>query len=85
MKSSSGRLIAELDKSSNADASAEKHLHLVASIFIGSNRSREVADYNTSFEWAPIDVLDLIEAVSDAFESWEMVREDPRAQGYLVC
>jgi hypothetical protein len=44
-----------------------------------------VADYNTSFEWARIDVLDLIEAVSDAFESWEMVREDPRAQRYLVC
>jgi hypothetical protein len=87
MKSASGRLISELDKdpaTAHSEESAGAHLHFVASTFIKIHQNREEADYNTSFEWARIDVLNLIDAVSKAFGRWELVREDPRAQRYLV-
>jgi hypothetical protein len=67
-----------------AEDNAAAHLHFVASTFIESHQSREAADYNTAYEWTYSEVLDLINAVSRAFESWELVREDPRAQRYLV-
>ena len=60
------------------------HLLVVAKAFLQAQQQREDADYNTSREWTRVDVLRMINAVSKAFESWKLIREEPEAQAYLV-
>jgi len=61
-----------------------KHLHTVAHTFIQLQQRREEADYDTGKEWTQMDVLTQIDAVGAAFESWNLIREEPIAQAYLV-
>ena len=35
-------------------------------------------------EWDQINVVDQIDAISAAFESWKAIRDEPVAQAYLV-
>jgi hypothetical protein len=47
-------------------------------------QERNYADYDTGKEWTQTDVVNRIDAVSAAFESWKAIREEPVAQAYLV-
>jgi hypothetical protein len=60
------------------------NLLVVTNAFVQAHQKREEADYNTSREWARMEVWSLIDSVSKAFESWETIREEPDAQAYLV-
>lgn len=53
------------------------NLHKVSRIFVQAQQQRNLADYETSREWTQIDVLEQIEAVSSAFESWKAIRDEP--------
>jgi hypothetical protein len=91
MKSASTEKRAKLDAQfkKNPAPSPEltvfKHLHTVADTFIQAQQRREEADYDTGKEWTQTDVLKLIAAVADAFDSWKAIREEPVAQAYLVA
>jgi uncharacterized protein (UPF0332 family) len=61
-----------------------RHLRTVVKIFIQSQERRNDADYNTSKDWTHIEVQTQIDFVSDAFESWQAIRDEPVAQAYLV-
>jgi hypothetical protein len=45
---------------------------------------RNEADYNTAREWDLTEVLLHIDGITDAFKSWNIIREEPAAQAYLV-
>jgi uncharacterized protein (UPF0332 family) len=62
----------------------QTNLLVVADAFLLAHEKREVADYDISREWSRDDVLILIETVAKAFESWDIVRNEPEAQAYLV-
>jgi hypothetical protein len=47
-------------------------------------QKRNDADYDTGKAWTQTDVLTQIDAVSEAFESWKAIRDEPAAQAYLV-
>jgi len=57
---------------------------LVARTFLQIHQKREEVDYNTSREWTRGEVSTLIDSVSQAFESWQAIREEPEAQAYLL-
>jgi hypothetical protein len=61
-----------------------RHLHTVADTFITMQQERNYADYDTGREWTQTDVVNRIDAVWEAFESWKAIREEPVAQAYLV-
>ena len=45
---------------------------------------RNNADYDTALEWTQTDVLTQINVVSEAFRSWNAIRDESVAQEYLV-
>jgi uncharacterized protein (UPF0332 family) len=69
---------------SSPELTTLKHLHTVADTFIQAQQKRNDADYDTAQEWTQTDVLTQIDAVSAAFRSWNIIREEPVAQAYLV-
>jgi uncharacterized protein (UPF0332 family) len=60
------------------------HLRNVADTFGQAQYHRNEADYNTAREWNSTEVLLHIDLIADAFKSWNMIREEPAAQAYLV-
>jgi uncharacterized protein (UPF0332 family) len=60
------------------------HLHKVAAAFVQAQYHRNEADYNTARQWELTEVLLHIDAIAEAFKSWNMIREEPAAQAYLV-
>ena len=60
------------------------HLHNVADTFAQAQYHRNEADYNTAREWELTDVLLHIDGIAEAFKSWNIIREEPAAQAYLV-
>ena len=66
------------------ERTAAYHLYNVADVFTQAQYHRNEADYNTSRQWEPTEVLLHIDAIADAFKSWSIIREDPGAQAYLV-
>ncbi len=61
-----------------------KHLHLVANTFVLMLQHRHTADYDSSTRWSRTDVLEKIESVEAAFQSWREIREEHEAQNFLV-
>lgn len=51
-----------------------KHLHVITNTFVEMRQHREIADYNLAVRWTRTDVLDKIQSVEAAFESWRAIR-----------
>lgn len=60
------------------------HLHFVAETFVQAQQDRNEADYNVARNWDRTEVLVYIKEIAEAFKSWEVVRDEPAAQAFLV-
>lgn len=61
-----------------------KHIHAITNTFEQMHQQREIADYDTSRKWGRTDVLEKIESVQAAFDSWRDISDEPEAQNFLV-
>jgi uncharacterized protein (UPF0332 family) len=61
-----------------------KHLHLIANNFVLMLQHRHTADYDSSTKWSRTDVLEKIESVEAAFQSWRRIRTEHDAQNFLA-
>ncbi len=61
-----------------------KHLHLIANTFVLMLQHRHTADYDSSVKWSRTDVLEKIESVEAAFQSWQRIRAEDDAQHFLA-
>ena len=90
MKNASKRAVDDLNayfKGHPADTperSVNGNLLTIANTFIQAQQRRNDADYDTSKEWTRVDVSTQIASVSAAFDSWNIIRDEPVAQAYLV-
>lgn len=66
------------------DLEVLKHLHRITNTFIEMLQHRHSADYDSDIKWTRTDVLNKIQSVEDAFESWRQIRDDHQAQNFLV-
>jgi hypothetical protein len=67
-----------------AEKTLNIHLRTVANAFIQAQQRRNDADYNLAKEWTPVEVDTQIASVSEAFKSWNVIRDEAVAQAYLV-
>jgi len=72
------------DSVTNAELTVLQHLDTVVNTFIQAQQKRNDADYDNSKEWTQTDVLIQIDAVAEAFKSWNAIAEESVAQAYLV-
>jgi hypothetical protein len=90
MKNASKITVSQINRDikRNSFAGSEKtvalHLRTVANAFIQAQQRRNDADYKMDKEWKPIEVAANIASVTEAFETWVIIREEPAAQAYLV-
>jgi hypothetical protein len=90
MKNASKITVAQInsDIKRNSLAGSEKtvaiHRHTVANAFIQAQQRRNDADYKMDKEWKPVEVATNIASVTEAFETWDIIRDEPTAQAYLV-
>ncbi len=72
----------------NLPEGAEKtvliRLATVASAFISAQQNRNDADYNIARDWTSFDVAEQIDLVTEAFQAWNLIRNEAIAQAYLV-
>lgn len=61
-----------------------KHLHLITNTFVDMHEHRQRADYDEGKKWARTEVLEKIQFVGAAFESWRAIRDEPEAQNFLA-
>jgi hypothetical protein len=61
-----------------------RHLHLIANTFVLMLQHRHTADYDSSTKWSRTDVLEKIESVEAAFQSWRQIRTEHDAQNFLA-
>jgi uncharacterized protein (UPF0332 family) len=61
-----------------------KHIHAITNTFEQMYQQRQIADYDTSSKWGRTDVLEKIESVQAAFNSWREVHDETEAQNFLV-
>lgn len=61
-----------------------KHIHAIANTFVQMYEQRQIADYDTSSKWGRTDVLEKIDSVQGAFDSWREISDEPEAQNFLV-
>lgn len=90
MKSACQRKVGELTvylaskpKASPKVAIAQ-HLWIVATTFIEAQQKRHAADYDNSRDWTRITVMNQIASVSNAFDSWRVIRKEQAPQAFLV-
>jgi len=90
MKNASDNKIADLDSYFKADPpesperAVNENLRIVCNAFIQAQQRRNDADYNTGKECTPTEVEIQIREVTQAFQSWAIIRDEPAAQAYLV-
>jgi len=60
------------------------HLETVATAFTLLYEQRQTADYDTTKQRSRTEVLDLIDAVAEAFKSAKKIRDETIAQDYLL-
>jgi len=72
----------------NPPEGAEKtvaiYLRTVANAFIQAQQRCNDADYNMAREWTPVEVDTQIASVNEAFDAWNVIRDEAVAQAYLV-
>ncbi len=61
-----------------------RHLHLIADTFVKTQQRRHIADYDNATQWTRTDAFRLITNVESAFASWQVIRDEPAAQAYLL-
>ena len=59
-------------------------LKKVAETFAILQQRRQVADYDTSFNWSRKNAMGQVDLAIDAFEDWRAIREGEAAQDYLL-
>jgi len=59
-------------------------LRNVAETFVDLQEARHLADYDLSFKFSRVDVLALIDAVSDAFTDWTTAKPTANAKVFLM-
>jgi len=90
MNTASTNKVADLNTYFNDDPpeSSERivsgHLRTVAKAFVQSQQRRIDADYNTAKEVTDFDMLTQIDIVTNAFKSWNLIRDEGIAQAYLL-
>jgi hypothetical protein len=57
----------------------------IAETFFHLQESRHLADYDNSSSWTRTEALQLVNAVEDAFRTWEKIRTESAAQEYLLA
>jgi hypothetical protein len=66
------------------ERTVKEHLLTVSKTFVQAQQRRIDADYNMGREVTETEALTQIESVRQAFESWDIIREDAHAQAYLL-
>lgn len=61
-----------------------RHLHSIIDTFVVMLQHRHTADYNGDIKWSRTDVLEKINRVDAAFQSWRAIRDEHEAQNFLV-
>jgi len=61
-----------------------KHLHMITNTFVDMREQRQAADYNDGKRWARTEVIEKIQSMQAAFQSWRVIREEPEAQNFLA-
>jgi hypothetical protein len=90
MKQATDKKVAELNNyfqrmpSEGQERVLAYHFYNVTDTFGQAQYHRNEADYNTAREWDLTEVLLHIDGIADAFKSWDIIREEPAAQAYLV-
>src|SRR5689334_5072352 len=80
MRSASDSQVSQLNKglksgsSAGPERAASQHLRKVAETFGDVQRLRQEADYNTATEWTMKAAEEQIRKVTEAFESWKIIR-----------
>jgi hypothetical protein len=90
MKQASDKKLSELNDffdrrpQEGPERTIKYHLYNVAETFSQAQQDRNEADYNLSREGQPTQVSLLLEAIADAFRSWNKIRDEPAARDYLI-
>ena len=66
------------------DRTAAEYLRTVAKTFVQSQQRRIDSDYNMAKEITETEMLTQIESVTEAFRSWNAIRDSAAAQSYLL-
>jgi len=61
-----------------------RHINTIAETFVQMYQQRQIADYNNARKWGRTDVLQKIDTVEVAFQSWQAIRDEDEAQSFLV-
>ena len=61
-----------------------KHINTIAEAFVEMYQQRQIADYDNGRKWSRTDVLQKIDTVEIAFQSWQAIRAEHEAQSFLV-
>lgn len=61
-----------------------RHIHAIANTFEQMHQQRQIADYDNSGKWGRTDVLEKVESVQAAFDSWREIRNEPEAQKFII-
>lgn len=68
----------------NRELTVLRHLNVIAETFVQMYQQRQIADYDNSRKWGRTDVLQKIDSVESAFQSWDEIRNEGDAQNFLV-
>jgi len=61
-----------------------RRLKTVANTFIQLQQHRHTADYDNSKKWTRTEVFAQIESVQAAFDSWDVIADEPIAEDFLL-
>ena len=70
-------------KAGGADLAIDHHLLKVVSNFVELQQQRHLADYDNSRTWTRVEALNEVHSATEAFISWQIIRNEPAAQDYL--
>lgn len=66
------------------DLDVLKSLRSIAATFVQMLQYRHTADYDNSARWSRTDVIEKIESVQAAFDTWKVIKSEHAAQDFLV-
>jgi hypothetical protein len=68
----------------DAEITVAIHLCTIAEAFVQAQQRRNDADYNMAKEWTHVEVDTHIAEVNEAFQAWNIIRNEAAAKAYLV-
>jgi hypothetical protein len=68
----------------SSERTVAQHLLTVSKAFVQAQQRRVDADYNMGREVTETETLTQIESVTEAFKSWNIIRDEATAQAYLL-